>query len=213
MNDKKREKDEGKPTRIGKKEEKNASARVQGGANGAGDGRGSSSEMPGARVNEEPLIKIRSPCRSVSLKSEQTGRSVSPASPPARLTGARVPILNADISRHGQSRMGATHSLASRRIYGYREREYDRTDDRSCKAAKAIGERSAMGAPRRRGIGWISGSRAVIRAPNEIARDDASRSRSSYDGNETRIAHAFVLVRRTRCISRHVSRGIAAAVP
>lgn len=85
-------------------------------------------------INQNPLS-----CRSVSLKSEQTGR-------PWLLLPARapVPILNADISRHEQSRAPGRYILFARRgIYGYRA---DRL--RSFMQIRESSERAADGALR-----------------------------------------------------------------
>jgi len=70
-------------------------------------------------INQNPL-----PCRLVSLKSEQTDRlSPFPLLPtPLSIASARIPILNADISRHEQSRMRDTYrSPAKGGIHGYHE--------------------------------------------------------------------------------------------
>jgi len=82
--------------------------------------------------------------------------------------------------------MGATYcSLASRRIYGHRERE---CAGQSFTFVRRANPRRRRESDRRRRIGSLA-LELSHRAPNEIARDDVSRSRSSYeDGNETRIA-------------------------
>lgn len=99
-------------------------------------------------INQNPLS-----CRSVSLKSGQTDRSRPPPRPAllhplSPLTRARIPILNADISRHAQSRMRDTYRLACQgcEIYGYREssrRAIVRA--RSCKFRRKQRERRMAG--------------------------------------------------------------------
>lgn len=74
------------------------------------------------------------------MKSEQTGRLCFPLHPPSPcLTGARVPILNADISRHEQSRMRATYCSHAGGTYIWASQARARWTIvyvRSCKSAK-----------------------------------------------------------------------------
>jgi len=157
----------------------------------AGDGRGSSSEMPGARVNEEPLIKIRSP---VSLGIVEIGTNGPtglplplplPPSPPNGCTSSHIKC-GYITSRAESNGRYVPFARVAERFYAHRE---CRTIVyvRSCKPAKAVTREG--------------GSAGFLDLDHLVSREMTfARSRSSYDGNGTwdRAARDFVLVRRAQ---------------